>query len=105
MVISRGLMRADTNTVDGLMFFWSISDWERSRLSPVSARRRLARRRRILGVEVSGTRENMRTKTGPAIQRISQSDQRQPFAMTAKPDKRGPRAGPQYAALTQTVRA
>lgn len=49
----------------------------------------------MLGVEVSGTRRNMRTKTGPAIQRISQSDQRQPFAMTAKPDNRGPKAGPQ----------
>lgn len=56
-------------------------------------------------MEVSGTRRNMRTKTGPAIQRISQSDQRQPFAVTAKPDSRGPRAGPQYAAETQMVRA
>lgn len=82
-------------TFDGLMFFWSISDCERSPLSPVIARRRLARRRRMLGVEVSGTRRNMRIKTGPAIQRISQSDQRQPLAVTAKPDNRGPRAGPQ----------
>ncbi len=94
-VISMGLMKADTITWNGLMFFWSISDCERSRLSPVSARRRLARRRSMLGVEVSGTRRNMRTKTGPAIQRISQSDHRQPFAVTAKPDNRGPRAGPQ----------
>lgn len=49
----------------------------------------------MLGVEVSGTRRNMRTKTGPAIQRISHKDQRQPFAVTAKPERRGPRAGPQ----------
>lgn len=49
----------------------------------------------MFGVEVSGTRRNMATKTGPAIQRISQSDQRQPFAVTAKPENRGPRAGPQ----------
>ena len=45
-------------------------------------------------MEVSGTR-NMRTKTGPAIQRISQRDQRHPLAVTAKPERRGPRAGPQ----------
>ena len=94
-VISMGLMKADTSTLIGLMFFWSISDCERSRLSPVNARRRLARRRSMLGVEVSGTRRNMRTKTGPAIQRISQSDQRQPLAITANPENRGPKAGPQ----------
>ena len=45
----------------------------------------------------------MTIKIGPASHRISQSDQRQPFAVTAKPDKRGPREGPQYAAATQNV--
>lgn len=42
-------------------------------------------------------------KIGPAIQRISQRLQRQPLAVTAKPERRGPKAGPQYAAETQTV--
>ena len=88
-------MSASRAMVVGLRPFWSISDWDFRRESEVRARRRLARRRRMLGVEVSGTRRNMRMKTGPAIQRISQRDQRQPLAVTAKPERRGPRAGPQ----------
>ena len=55
--------------------------------------------------EVSGKVMNMSTKTGPAIQRISQRDQRQPFATTEKPERTGPRAGAQKAAATHAVRA
>jgi hypothetical protein len=55
--------------------------------------------------EVSGKVMNMRTKTGPAIQSVSQRDQRQFLATTEKPDRTGPRAGAQKAAATQAVRA
>ena len=95
IVISMGFIRASISTAEALRPFWSISLWDLRRLSPVSLRRRFARRRRMLGVEVSGTHKNMRTNTGPASQRISHRDQRHPFAVTAKPERRGPRAGPQ----------
>ena len=80
MVISIGLISALTRTLVGLSPFSSISDCERSRESPVSLRSRAARRRRMLGVDVSGTRMNITTKMGAAIQTISHRDQRQPLA-------------------------
>ena len=49
----------------------------------------------MLGVDVSGRSMNITRKMGPAAQRISQRDQRHPLAVTAKPERRGPRAGPQ----------
>ena len=48
---------------------------------------------------------NQMVKTGADIQTISQRDQRQPLAMTAKPEMTGPRAGPEKAALTQRATA
>ena len=50
-------------------------------------------------MDVSGRRRSMAMSTGHAAQKISQSDQRQPLAMTAKPESNGPSAGPQYALL------
>ena len=102
-VISIGLISASIRTALGLRPSWSISLCAFSLWSPVNFRRRSARRRRRLGVDVSGIKRNMRSKIGPASHRISHSDQRQPFAVTAKPDNRGPREGPQYAAETQKV--
>lgn len=58
----------------------------------------------MLGVEVSGRQKKRSRNTGPEIQRISQSDQRQFSAGTLKPETMGPRAGPQVAAATQKVR-
>lgn len=84
---------------------WSISDCDLSIGLPVSLRSRLARRRRIFEADVSGKVKNMRTKTGPAIQSVSQRDQRQFFATTEKPERTGPRAGAQKAAATQAVSA
>ena len=52
--------------------------------------------------EVLGRRKNMLRKTGPATQRISQSDYRQFSAGTEKPDMIGPNAGPQVANAAQS---
>jgi len=48
---------------------------------------------------------NMKMNTGPDIHRDSQRLHRHPFAMTAKPLRRGPSAGALKAAATQAVRA
>src|SRR5690348_12399188 len=93
MVISMGLMRASTKTSDVFMARWSSSDWDMKRASPVSLRMRRARRSRIVGVEVSGRRRNMRRNAGMEAQKISQRDQRQDMAGTEKPASMGPRAG------------
>lgn len=82
-------------TADGLSRRWSISDWDCSLGFPVSFRSRAARRRRMLGVDVSGRKKNITISVGPAIQRISHKDHLHPLAMTAKPDSSGPKAGPQ----------
>ena len=102
-VISIGLISASIMTALGLSPCWSISLCALSLWSPVNFRRRLARRSSRLGVDVSGKNRNMTIKIGPASHRISHNDQRQPFAVTAKPDNRGPREGPQYADATQNV--
>ena len=90
-------------TAEGLRSFCCISLADCRRGEVVKARRRAARRSRILGVEVSGMERNMRTRTGAEIHTISQRDQRQPLTGTAKPERSGPSAGPQNAADTQKV--
>ena len=61
---------------------------------PVALRRRWARRRRMLGAEVSGREVRSSRKTGPASQVISHRDQCQFSLGTEKPEMMGPRAGP-----------
>src|SRR5690242_470014 len=105
IVISIGLMIASTKMDEAFICFWSISDCETKRLSPVFFLRRAARRRRMLGVLVSGSMTIMMMKIGPAAQRISQSDHRHPLAVTAKPESRGPSAGAANAAATHAMSA
>lgn len=87
------------------MLFWSISDCDLNRSSPVSFRSRSARLSSILGEEVSGNKSIMAMKTGAAIHNISHNDHLQPFVVTAKPEINGPSEGPQYALATQLVSA
>ena len=56
----------------------------------------------MLLADVSGRQKNHMTKTGPASQKISQSDHRQFSATTAKPDSMGPKAGAAKTADTHT---
>lgn len=100
-----GLTMASTRILEAVMCFWSISLWDCKRLSPVNFLRRAALRKRILGVDVSGSNMNITKKIGPAAHRISHNDHLQPFAVTANPDNSGPSAGPQYAALTHATSA
>src|SRR6201996_5122149 len=59
----------------------------------------------MLSSSVSGILMNQRTKTGPDIHKISQRDHLQTFAVTAKPDNKGPRAGALKPADTQNATA
>src|SRR5271154_2202853 len=103
-LICSGRQMLPTTISRTLSFDWSISDCDLRFGLPESLRRRAARRRRMLGDDVSG-RKNMRLrKTGPESQSISQSDQRQFSAATLNPEIRGPRAGPQVAKVAQPVR-
>src|SRR5688572_27106762 len=92
MVISRGLMRASTATLETVMCAWSISLWDLSLWFPVALRRRRERWSRILGPLVSGIKTKYRTSKGAAIQVISCRDHLHPFAETAYVLRRGPRA-------------
>src|ERR1700761_3701460 len=93
MLISIGLTKAFLAISLADKFFWFISDWLTYLSLPVSFLSRRALRSRMLSSSVSGILMNQRTKTGPAIHKISQRDHRQPSAVTANPDIRGPRAG------------
>src|ERR1700722_12065307 len=90
-LISIGFKNAFFAISPAVIFFWLSSDWLTKRSFPVSFLSRRARRKRMLSSRVSGMLINQRTKTGPDIHRISHSDHRQPLAVTAKPDNRGPR--------------
>ena len=59
----------------------------------------------MLDADVSGRQSTISSRMGAEYQTISQSDQRHPLAVTAKPEMRGPSEGPQKAAATQTVMA
>ena len=98
-------MRASQTTSLNWRFRALISEAAISLESPVKARKRWARRRRIASLEVSGMKRNMRMNDGPAMIRISQRDQRHPRTGTAYPDKIGPTAGAQKEKEVQTARA
>ena len=74
-----------------VMWRWSISLWDMNFWLPVSLRRRSARRKRILGLLVSGKKRKRQMSTGADAQIDSYRDQRQFFAETENPLRRGPR--------------
>lgn len=93
MVISRGLMGASVTIREVERLFCLSSDSEKRRESPVSFRTRWALRSKIFGVDVSGRSRNIMIKARIDAQKVSQSDQRQDFAVTEKPARRGPSEG------------
>lgn len=105
MVISIDLISASTMTAEVVWLRWSISLCDMKRASPVSLRRRWARRSRIVGVLVSGRKNTITRKITDEAQMTSRRDHRHPMTGTEKPESRGPRLGPQYAAATHAVRA
>jgi hypothetical protein len=91
IVISIGLTKASIAMPETVMWRWSISLWDLNFWLPVSFRRRSARRKRILGLLVSGKEIKRAMSTGADAQIDSYRDQRQFFAVTENPLTRGPR--------------
>ena len=83
MFISQGLMRALKRMDLMAMLDCLISDCALKLGFPVSRRRRSARRRRMLSLEVSGRRKKRKMKTGAESQRSSYMLQCQSFVCSA----------------------
>jgi hypothetical protein len=93
-VILKGIVKWYTVSLTQSLFSARLSVFESNCSSPVFLRRRAARCARMYSALVSGRQKNSRMKVAPEMISVSYIDQRHVLSGTEKPERTGPKAGP-----------